>query len=181
MSSPGENKTFLLEQLAQTVSRKRVDTFSRLPLGVGVRSVSCGGSFMCCALASGAVMVMGAADLKDALCIGPNPVPLKEPVTDVVAGFSHIIAYAAGTDLIFSWGYNVLLAPVAPAGSNRKERTHQCGRNWDGDVVPPDRIEYLFGRQIVQVACGAAHTLVLTDAGEIFGLGRSLSFSQRST
>jgi alpha-tubulin suppressor-like RCC1 family protein len=179
-----EDKSTILEQLKLATGKPRVDVFSSLKLG-DVLSVSCGGSFMCCVLASGAVRMLGPSELGPSLLIGPEPVPLP-PVTNAVAGFAHVIAFAANTDRIYSWGYNRLLCPEGLTGGPPKENTQvglscrlsfpltvfclqQCGRSSATEVVEPGLLAAFEGKRVVQVACGGAHTLVLTDAGEVFG------------
>jgi alpha-tubulin suppressor-like RCC1 family protein len=134
-----------------------------------VKSVSCGGSFACFVLGNGTVQMVGATDLAPGLLIGSGPVPLPCTVTHAVAGSLHVIAFAAGTDCVYSWGYNVLLSAGGVTSREKNERTHQCGRASSAEILEPKLLVQFAGKRVIQAACGAAHTLVLTDEGEVFG------------
>eukprot|EP00164_Ancoracysta_twista_P000517 GFYU01000691.1.p1 GENE.GFYU01000691.1~~GFYU01000691.1.p1 ORF type:complete len:497 (+),score=83.72 GFYU01000691.1:141-1631(+) len=70
-------------------------------------------------------------------------------------GLSHVAAVTSRGEL-FTWGWGV------------------CGQLGHGDRTDqwvPKRVEELLGKFIVQVACGATHTVALTDNGAVYTWG----------
>ena len=94
-----------------------------------------------------------------------NPVSIEKlegyHIIEVGAGALHSVAIS-GTGETFSWGDN---------------NHHQLGYPKDDTVLrnntipEPRLIPKLVGRQAAAVACGAGHTLVLMENGEVFGFG----------
>lgn len=77
-------------------------------------------------------------------------------VATIACGPEHAVAVTEG-GAVLTWG----------AG--------ECGRLGHGDEEPvhaPRVVMALLGRCVTRVACGAAHTLVATDAGEAYTWGR---------
>ncbi len=76
------------------------------------------------------------------------------------AGFAHNIAITTTGD-VYAWGNNL---------------EFQCGLGVNHPLVNqtvslPTRIPKLIGRRGVAVACGIAHTILLTSTGEVFVWG----------
>ena len=122
------------------------------------------------ALTSEGRVLLGGLSVHEDLAIAPRwlEVPTGERVVGVSAGAGYNALITSRGDL-YTWG------DIKPGGSLGYEVTDP-GRQ--GGVYPPRRVPWLgvgsrFGR-VLQVACGRSQTLVITDSGCAFGLGRSI-------
>lgn len=125
--------------------------------------------------------VPGVNDSGDA----PIEVPTLENVTAVAAGAAHCIALKEdGT--VYAWGRNdhgqLGIGPTSDAG----RRIAESGDvRFTGAVTPmagacqfqatPRFVSSLHKHRIVAVACGARHTLFVTDEGQLFACGEGTS------
>lgn len=81
-------------------------------------------------------------------------------IVDFDCGFEHVVAIASNGDT-YAWGNN---------------DHFQCGMGMTHPlrskrVMLPFRVPALIGRVVTAVACGAAHTLVITASKEVFAWG----------
>jgi len=78
-------------------------------------------------------------------------------VGDVACGLQHTVLVTLGGEVL-AWGSN---------------KYGQCGCGSKTELVPrPTYIAGLFGHRCVSVACGGAHTFVITDLGKTFSWGQ---------
>ncbi|XP_016408301.1 RCC1 and BTB domain-containing protein 2-like [Sinocyclocheilus rhinocerous] len=89
---------------------------------------------------------------------------ISKRVTEVACGSHHTIALTTEGET-YGWGYNC---------------NGQLGLGNNGNQQTPCRIAALQGINIVQVACGYAHTLALTDEGFVYSWGAN-SYGQLGT
>lgn len=83
---------------------------------------------------------------------------LKKGITAVYCGAEYSVAVSSTTGTIYSWGWG------------------DFGRLGHGDckdAFVPTSISALSGKAVSSLACGDTHTLVVTDAGELFSFGRN--------
>lgn len=101
----------------------------------------------------------GTGALRDEVCISmvPRRVPLKN-VRHVAAGRFHTVAISDSG--AFSWGSNCHGA---------------LGHGDTQDRDLPCKVEALVGDSITRVACGASHTLFLSQNGYVYGCGECSS------
>eukprot|EP00397_Hematodinium_sp_SG-2012_P005360 GEMP01005379.1.p1 GENE.GEMP01005379.1~~GEMP01005379.1.p1 ORF type:complete len:571 (+),score=146.78 GEMP01005379.1:582-2294(+) len=93
----------------------------------------------------------------DGLAVLPKAIPeLKGSlIVDCGAGMAHTVAVTQEGH-VFTWGLNV---------------TKQCGIEEDrSDEIPSPRVA-LLGQKVIAVACGAGHTVCLTEDGRALGWG----------
>ena len=79
-------------------------------------------------------------------------------VSSVHCGAEYSLSVAAADKQIYSWGW----------GDFGRLGTGDCK-----DVFIPFPLPSLAGRPVASVACGDTHTLVATQAGELFAFGRN--------
>lgn len=67
---------------------------------------------------------------------------------------------------VYAWG-------EATCGQLGFEELKNLPRNSDGRVYQPtpQKVTALDKKKIVEISCGEAHSLVLTDKGHLYGLG----------
>ncbi|KAH3765810.1 cell wall anchor protein [Pelomyxa schiedti] len=133
--------------------------------GKHVTDVTCGGWHTIAQLESGEVFLWGAiwdastTDKEKALHnIFPQPVPFltgKQVVT-ICCGGRHTIAVLDSGEFL-SWGCN---------------NCGQLGCGSSPKASQPLKISHMNGRHAVAVSCGASHTTVLLDTGEVIGWGK---------
>ena len=79
-------------------------------------------------------------------------------VVDVACGLQHTALVTASGEVL-AWGSN---------------KYSQCGTVARQEVVSlPTYVSGLFGHRCATVACGGAHTLVVSDMGKIFSWGQN--------
>ena len=71
---------------------------------------------------------------------------------EVACGSSHMAALSKDGN-IFTWG---------------EGRSGQLGHGDSETKETPTKVESLIGKKIIKVACGAHHTVALTDQGELY-------------
>ena len=93
-----------------------------------------------------------------ALVVGqPLLVPLTLTVTKVAAGRSHMLALTDHFE-VFAWGDNQALQ----LGFSDHDRR---------PVWVPRMVHSLIGARVVEIACGAQHTCVITSSGRLMSWG----------
>jgi hypothetical protein len=94
-----------------------------------------------------------------------------QSVCCIAAGVTHLVAIIAPNE-IYSWGSDVT-SPDGVGGSINGEPEHYlCTIDEDDDDIPPP--------QLVHVACGSSHTVVMSGDGNVWAWGRS-KFGQLGT
>jgi alpha-tubulin suppressor-like RCC1 family protein len=79
-------------------------------------------------------------------------------VVDVACGLQHTVLVTASGEVL-AWGSN---------------KYSQCGTVAREEVVSlPTYVSGLFGHRCATVACGGAHTLVVSDMGKAFSWGQN--------
>ena len=136
-------------------------------LGQAVRAVACGAAHSIAVTATGQVLSwglggtgqLGHGDLSS--CATPRPIAALsgEVVQGVACGFGHSIALCkaasgAGAHHMYTWGWN---------------REGQLGVGDCENRATPQRLA--LGTALQHVACGGAHSAVVTSAGELFTFG----------
>lgn len=79
-------------------------------------------------------------------------------ITAVSCGAEYSIAVSRSTKQLYSWGWGDF---------------GRLGHGHGGDCFSPQPVAALSGVAVRQVACGDAHTLVVTDDGGLFTFGRN--------
>lgn len=114
---------------------------------------------------------------------GPTPVPQKLaclaglPIRCIATG-GHHSAVLSLSGSVFTWGANkngqLGLGPVATIGPNASD-THSGRSSIEGaqkHCVPvPTLVRGLKGMEVVHLACGEAHTVVLRSDGSVYTFG----------
>jgi alpha-tubulin suppressor-like RCC1 family protein/AmiR/NasT family two-component response regulator len=149
---------------------------------VPVKDVAAGEAFTVVALENGKVQVQGSSLSANWALSLATPTALLAPITHVSAGRRHMIAWAVSTKFLYSWGENNMPARAQPVwqkepGALNSYFAGQLGRDSSQAECAPGLVK-LEGN-VIEAACGAAHTLVLTDVGLFgFGLNQSSQLAQ---
>ena len=108
---------------------------------------------------------------KGALGLGHRKENLREPemnltlsgkqIIDIVSGYEHCIGLTAYGEC-YSWGLN---------------QYGQLGIGNTEDQSIPQKIDEFFDKMIVQICCGAYHSIAVTSEGELFSWGHN-TFAQ---
>ncbi len=177
---PPEVRKLLGPEFAQDAPR-------RLPLTADVASVCAGGSLNVVVSSEGHVFVDGSEGTNAAVSAGSSlalgkPVDLSpgRRVRGAAAGTFHVVAWNEAEEL-WSWGYNVNPSPLGVVRSSKfGDICGQLGRGLLEKSLGPGRVTLPPGSgQLLGAACGAAHTLVLTEQGLCgFGLNREHQVSE---
>ncbi|KIY98506.1 putative E3 ubiquitin-protein ligase HERC1 [Monoraphidium neglectum] len=93
-------------------------------------------------------------------CAMPQPVKALrgKAISSVSCGAEYSIAVSHETRQVYSWGWGDF---------------GRLGHGHSLDCFSPQPITALSGVAVRQVACGDAHTLVATEAGELYAFGRN--------
>ncbi len=160
----------------------------RMLAAVGdVASVCAGGSFNVVLTVEGQVFVDVGEGMSSAVAAGSalaqgKPVDLGpgRRARGVAAGAFHAVVWDAADEL-WSWGYNVNPSSLGVTRSVKPgDVCGQLGRGTNEKTLPPGKVTLPVGSgQVLGAACGAAHTLVLTEQGLCgFGLNREHQVSE---
>ena len=103
----------------------------------------------------GAEGVLGLGDAKDRASAKPVGVFRGKQVADVSCGLLHAVAVTVMGE-VWAWGAN---------------QQGQCGMGHMEPLLTPHVVPALLGRSVHAVACGGAHTVVLTQEGEALSWG----------
>ena len=136
-------------------------------LGAKISSVHCGAEYSVAMSAAtnhihafgwGDFGRLGSGDCRDSFVPTPIQGLSNKTVTSISCGDTHTLVATAEGEL-YSFGRN---------------SSGQLGLNSTDDALLPQRVEALAGKVVSKVACGAEHSVVLTDNGDVycFGWGR---------
>ncbi len=114
------------------------------------------------AVGRGYVYIWGSFEGRPGACSSTTPKMLEgakgRQVVDVACGLQHTVLVTASGEVL-AWGSN---------------KYSQCGTVAREAVVSlPAYVSGLFGHRCATVACGGAHTLVVSDMGKIFSWGQN--------
>ncbi|KAJ3584293.1 hypothetical protein NHX12_014789, partial [Muraenolepis orangiensis] len=103
----------------------------------------------------------------------PNPTPvallladghlapaLMVPALELACGGTHTLALSAQRE-VWAWGSGCQLGLLGAAAATTNNNNGNIGTSAAGPVWKPQRVEHLAGRHVLQVACGASHSLAL--------------------
>ena len=143
--------------------------------------IAAGMSFSVYILANHTVVVDGPAELDRALFLGDPGVPrqLSALVNRVSAGMNHVVAWAPNSSTVISWGCNVNSSIIGLSWTSSAEVCGQLGQSASQKAMGPGMIKNIRGN-VLDVACGASHTLVLTNL-QLFGCGLNTSHQLTGT
>ena len=183
--SQGNNHTVLLTSLGHVFSfgdatngklglknkrRGQVDLPQQIVVTDKCVDVACGCSTTSLLLESGEIVTFGLTGLSNSLnrrekVQEPISFHLPVKIISISSGTSHCVAISSDGHC-FTWG-------VAENG-----RLGHGGDDNDEILSAPTRVEYLWEQEIVVIkaACGAAHSCVVTNNGELYSFGWNLYF-----
>ncbi len=157
------------------------DAPRRLPLSADVRSVCAGGSFNVVMTSEGQVLMDTSEHINAPVAAGsslalgrPVELPPHKRARGIAAGAFHVVVWNEAEEL-WTWGYNVNPSPLGVGKATKLgDICGQLGRGLLDKSLGPGNVTLPPGSgRLLSAACGAAHTLVLTEQGLCgFGLNR---------
>jgi hypothetical protein len=87
----------------------------------------------------------------------------------VACGMFHVAAWSRSE--VVTWGYNLVASPLGLLTRQLKygDICGQLGRGLSAKSLEPGKIKLPPNVEVFSVACGAAHTMLLTDQGLMVG------------
>lgn len=131
--------------------------------GKGVRQMACGDDFTVVLTDNDSVYTWGSGDAGQLGHGGfaPQPRPkivqslYGKAIVQIAAGARHAACVSTDGELL-AWGCG---------------KDGRLGHGGDADIAVPMAIKGLMDERVCQVACGAAHTLALTETGRVYAWG----------
>ena len=103
-----------------------------------------------------------ADNLRKALALSPDDPAIRSSLEDVVKAAAKE-GGAVGRGYVYTWG--------ATEATGRADGSVTSGGFCGGSSSTPKMLEGAMGRQVVDVACGLQHTVLVTSVGEVLSWG----------
>lgn len=83
-------------------------------------------------------------------------------IQDIACGDFHSVALNS-VGQVYSWG-----------GGGQNKNKGQLGHSNKNDLPHPEEIKFFKDMKVAKIACGDYHTMVLTQAGELYAFGEGI-------